>query len=38
MTLGLALKLRELHYTSSSYQYIIKYLDEEQRSQFGFII
>lgn len=36
MTLGFALKLRDMNYPSSSYEYIIKYLTEEQRLQFGF--
>lgn len=36
MTLGLALKLRELKYPSSSYDYIITQLSEDQRVQFGF--
>lgn len=36
MTLGLALKLRDLGFDSSSYEYIVKYLSEEQRLQFGF--
>ena len=36
MTLGLALKLRDLGFGSSSYEYIIKHLSEEQRLQFGF--
>lgn len=36
MTLGLALKLRELGFPSSSYDYIVKHLSEEQRLQFGF--
>ena len=37
MTLGLALKLRDMGFPKSSYDYVIKYLSEEQRSQFGFI-
>ena len=36
MTLGLALKLRDLKCPSSSYEYIVKYLSDEQRLQFGF--
>lgn len=36
MTLGFALKLRDLKCPQSSYAYIIKHLSEEQRSQFGF--
>ena len=36
MTLGLALKLRDMGFPRGSYDYIIKYLSEEQRSQFGF--
>lgn len=36
MSLGLALKLRDMGCPSSSYEYIIKYLSEEQRAQFGF--
>jgi tRNA A-37 threonylcarbamoyl transferase component Bud32 len=36
MTLGLALKLRDLKCPNSSYEYIIRYLSEEQRLQFGF--
>lgn len=36
MTLGLALKLREFKYPRSSYDHIITYLSEEQRTQFGF--
>ena len=38
MTLGLALKLRDLKYHPSSYSYIVKHLSEDQRSQFGFSI
>jgi hypothetical protein len=37
MTLGLALKLRDMGFPKSSYDYVIKYLSEEQRSQFGFV-
>jgi tRNA A-37 threonylcarbamoyl transferase component Bud32 len=36
MTLGLALKLRDLKCPPSSYEHIIKYLSDEQRLQFGF--
>ena len=36
MTLGLALKLRDLKYPKSSYSYITKHLSEDQRTQFGF--
>ena len=36
MTLGLALKLKEMQFPITSYQYIIKYLSDEQREQFGF--
>jgi predicted Ser/Thr protein kinase len=36
MTLGLALKLRNMGFPLSSYDYIAKHLSEEQRSQFGF--
>lgn len=36
MTLGLALKLRDFKYPPSSYEYIINYLSDEQRIQFGF--
>lgn len=36
MTLGIALKLKDMQLPSSSYQYIIKYLTEEQREKFGF--
>lgn len=38
MTLGLALKLREIGCPKSSYEYIVKYLSEEQRGQFDFNI
>jgi len=38
MTLGMALKLRDLKCTPSSYSYIVKHLSEDQRSQFGFTI
>lgn len=37
MTLGLALKLRDMGCSSSSYEYVVKYLSEEQRMQFGFV-
>ena len=37
MTLGLALKLREMGFPKTSYDYIIRYLTEEQRCQFGFV-
>ena len=37
MTLGLALKLREMGLPKTSYEYIVKYLSDEQRSQFGFV-
>jgi predicted Ser/Thr protein kinase len=37
MTLGLALKLRDMGFSKTSYDYIIKYLSEEQRSHFGFV-
>jgi tRNA A-37 threonylcarbamoyl transferase component Bud32 len=37
MTLGLALKLRDLGCPRSSYDHIIKYLSDEQRIQFGFV-
>lgn len=36
MTLGLALKLRDMQFPVSSYQYIVKYLSDDQRDQFGF--
>lgn len=36
MTLGIALKLRDLKCPPSSYEYIINYLSDEQRQQFGF--
>lgn len=36
MTLGLALKLRDLKYPISSYEYIVSKLSDEQREQFGF--
>lgn len=36
MTLGIALKLREMGCPSTSYEYIIKYLNDEQKQQFGF--
>ena len=36
MTLGLALKLRDLKYNPSSYAYIVKHISEDHRSQFGF--
>lgn len=36
MTLGLALKLREMGCPESSYEYVVKYLTEEQKLQFGF--
>lgn len=36
MTLGLALKLKELKYPYSSYEHIVKYLSDDQRIQFGF--
>lgn len=36
MTLGLALKLKDMQFPSSSYQYIVKYLTDDQREQFGF--
>jgi len=38
MTLGLALKLRELNFSESSYKHIIKHLSYEQQVQFGFNI
>lgn len=38
MTLGLALKLRELNFSESSYEHIIKHLSYEQQVQFGFNI
>ena len=34
MTLGLVLKLKEIGAPQSSYSYLVKYLSEEQRSQF----
>lgn len=36
MTLGLALKLRELGFSKSSYEYIVKHLSDEQCIKFGF--
>jgi tRNA A-37 threonylcarbamoyl transferase component Bud32 len=36
MSLGMALKLRDLKCPSRSYSYIVKHLCEDQRSQFGF--
>lgn len=36
MTLRLALKLRELGFSKSSYEYIVKYLSDEQCIKFGF--
>lgn len=36
MTLGLALKLKEMGCPESSYEYIIKYLTDDQKLQFGF--
>jgi len=36
MTLGLALKLKNLKYPKASYAYILKHLSEDQKSQFGF--
>lgn len=36
MTVGLALKLKNLKYPKTSYSYILKHLSEDQRSQFGF--
>ena len=36
MTLGLALKLRDLKYPKTSYSYILKHLSEDQKTQFGF--
>ena len=38
MTLGLALKLRDLGCPRSSYDHIINYLSDEQRIQFNFVI
>ena len=38
MTLGLALKLREMKCSSQSYEYIISYLSHEQRLQFNFYV
>lgn len=35
MTLGLVLKLKEVGASPSSYNYLVKHLSEEQRSQFG---
>ena len=35
MTLGLVLKLRDMDSPSSSYSYLVKFLSEEQRSQFS---
>jgi hypothetical protein len=37
MTLGMALKLRDLKCPPSSYSYIIKNLTDDQRVQFNFI-
>ena len=36
MTLGLALKLKNLKYPKASYSYILKHLSDDQKSQFGF--
>jgi tRNA A-37 threonylcarbamoyl transferase component Bud32 len=36
MTLGLALKLRELKFPPISYEYIVEHLSDEQRMQYGF--
>ena len=36
MTLGLSLKLRDMQFPISSYHYIVKYLTDDQREQFGF--
>ena len=38
MTLGLALKLREMKCPPQSYEYIISYLSHEQRLQFNFYV
>jgi len=38
MTLGLVLKLKDMKYQKTSYEYLIKYLTDEQRLQFGLVL
>ena len=38
MTLGLILKLKDMKYPKTSYEYLIKYLTDEQRLQFGLVL
>ena len=38
MTLGLVLKLKDMKYQKTSYEYLIKYLTDEQRFQHGLVL